>query len=200
MATLDPNLFMLLHTPGLLSPGVSASVVDPNLFMLLHTPGLLSPGVSASVVDPNLWLLLSNPPSEDTSPVVPQITLEIRRLTPPSSVTYITSDVVAGLSSPIALPTSTFTVRLLLPAPVGSSWTIMAALPPAEDPIAILTRIDALDDQVKSELFGTDSTEPYSTLRALWETSDDAPVRLGSIALALAYRTAALQATRGQLS
>jgi hypothetical protein len=100
------------------------------------------------------------------------------------AVAFTTED---GLSSPVALPDSPFSVRF---APeTGRSWTVQALARPHLSLMSLLTGLHAF----APELFGTDPA--YAGWRFLWESSPWPATRLAAFALALAKRTDALRGT-----
>jgi len=98
------------------------------------------------------------------------------------NIAFTTSD---GLTDPITLPLTE--MKVVLDPLVDFSWKISALFKPKEYIEDILQNFyDKLSTEAYSHLFKK-NTEAVRQLQTLWDNSPDAPTRLGSIVLALAY-------------
>lgn len=115
-------------------------------------------------------------------------TVQIRRQTPPMTVTRIEMTETDGVSSVMDLVDLGYRFRLHQSVP-GDSWTVDVVLRPQWDLARILTNLASLGETVFLELFGVPAEEPYLSWRNLWYHGRDPLLRLGAVLLALAYRT-----------
>lgn len=89
------------------------------------------------------------------------------------------------LSNPVTLPLTD--MKVVFDPLVGFGWKISALFKPKEYIEDILKSVyDNLSIEALSNLF-MDNSEAIAQLNTLWDNSPDAPTRLGSIVLALAY-------------
>jgi hypothetical protein len=139
-----------------------------------------------------------DPPAEDGSGALEYVWSVVVRTTTSVAVARIQPnprDVLwpviysDGLGTPFILPGAGFQCRFHADVPVDTGWVVACLARPAMDLGAVLAALDGLDETVQRALFGTTGDEPYCTWKALWDSPNALPYRLGAILLALAART-----------
>lgn len=111
--------------------------------------------------------------------------VRVERVTEPYTITLSSYTMTDGWSDNVSLNGSNLSVKFSTPGGDLPSWIVSGLAHPAHEPM------DALNDM---QVAGVDellagNTEPYKSLRALWEQQTmPAIYRLGVAALALGYR------------
>lgn len=111
-----------------------------------------------------------------------------RHVTPLGSAIYEYALNGGGVSEPIPLTGSGFSFRLATDDP-GAEWAVSCYLRPARDPGELVVRMESVGDAHLTELFGLEGTEPWVTLRRIWNTTRETPLRLAAVTTAAVYRT-----------
>ena len=114
--------------------------------------------------------------------------IKVQRLTFPLIDEQHLITLTDGLSQYFTLPLSgyRFCVNTTDPA---ISWRIQGYLRPQNSLSEIEKGFRSIGEPYLLQLFGTSSDEPYATFRNCWEKHPEFAYRLGSIVLAMIYRT-----------
>jgi len=115
-------------------------------------------------------------------------TVTITRHTEPASAPTVPFALTAGLSGPLELRGAGYAVRLTTDDP-GSAWAVEVLLRPQRDPGELCADLEAVGDARLVELFGLERTEPWATLRRVWQRTRETPLRLAAAVTAAVYRT-----------
>lgn len=118
-------------------------------------------------------------------------TVETRLLTPlQSAISAYT--ITGGISDLVPLVGSLSSVRFQTPA-TGDVWRVTVLSRPQADLGQLLASLRQLGPEVISYLFATTlpigKTEPYITLRNLWDDHHELGMQLGALVTAMIYRT-----------
>lgn len=111
-------------------------------------------------------------------------TVRVDRHTPPLR-SDISNYAVGDL---VPLTGSGYSVRLATDNP-GAAWAVEGYLRPLRDPGELVATLESVGDARLTELFGVERTEPWVTLRRVWQQSRETPLRLAAATTAAVYRT-----------
>lgn len=119
---------------------------------------------------------------------MPDQTVTVTGVQPPTSPISISFNYEAALSPPLPLPGSALTLRIRQDS-AGAAWVVNASAAPLPDLPAIVARLEGAGEDTMELLFGVAPVEPYKTWKALWASNKPLPYRLGAVLLAMAART-----------
>lgn len=120
----------------------------------------------------------------------PQVRIIKRRA--PYSTVVSDIDYTAGLSTPVQLPGSELSIRFQ-PSAAGTHWQLQSFAAPTTDIGSLLSlAIAAFGDQGDSEIFPTISSEPVTTFKRVWQSSDSGPLRFAALLLAYIWKVESL--------
>jgi hypothetical protein len=114
--------------------------------------------------------------------------IQIKRLTFPLMDVQHLLDLTDGLSSYFALPLSGYKFCVNT-TDSAVSWRVQGYLRPQNSLSEIEKGLHSIGEPYLLQLFGTSSDEPYATFRNCWEKHPEFAYRLGSVVLAMIYRT-----------
>lgn len=124
--------------------------------------------------------------------ILTSTTVEVKRINPPIKSNIVTFDISSGVSAAIPLPDSGYSIMLKTDNP-GASWIIEVTNRPQRDLAHIVVSLQSIGEPVLLGLFGLERVEPWLTVRNIWQTSRETPLRLAAALMALIYRTELLR-------
>ena len=103
------------------------------------------------------------------------------------NTTYIAFTTTNGLSSPVLISDNGLSV--CFNPVVGSQWRIDFLVKPSTSLRQVVADLDGgISNDTQNALFPSGCPEPYATFGALWNQSDQIPLRIAGLTLALGYR------------
>jgi hypothetical protein len=118
--------------------------------------------------------------------VVDGTTLTLTESTPPFNKLIIHYQVASGMTVPVVLPGSGYSVSVT-PTP-GSVWSVTILNRPLVGLAGIVSVLLSLSPDTLTLLFGNPPVEPYLTFRSLWRDSHQPALMLAALLTAFIYR------------
>jgi len=179
---LDLDSRITYDSPGDHDPALVETFV-PQITQVGDTTGTLYPQGRGAAPDINGVMLL-----QYDVDVLLDNTIEVKRLTPPSSSLVYDLSVTGGLSPAYMLQGSGFSFKVDTNSP-GSRWLVDILLRPQVDPGRLAANVSLLGEPVLLELFWPYKEEPWKTFYNLWLSNQEMPYRLGGLLMAMLYKT-----------
>lgn len=187
----------LLHATALAE---YVTALDPRVTYLqtdrsdLYLPGKFTPAVA---IGPAGVAFEGVPVISDASghmfwrfglTVLDSVTIEVRQQRPTPADDFFAYTVTDGLSAPVPLGASGYSVVLPEVSP-GTYWQIDFNNRPGTDVGSVLAAAKVIGEPTLLELFQPGEGEPYKTFSNCFYAHPEAAYQLGGLLLALAYRT-----------